>query len=810
MQGSHYRALSTSTDLGSYDISMYFQLINQVMRAYSTSTTTLRALLSNPLLSSAHVEKTTENLAEALADQEEIDQATADFLLSSPRLEAIKEQIEATDIPGAYNLVDQAKAVASEVAAFTLNVSKASSDGERKRSITTQDFLNEAMHIMSIIRARGSRPQSGLGMVEESNEDGVYGQHLQPEDIDMTRSSLRLSRPPSREGRESGWRPRSQQQHDPSAINQLRKFEETGEIDIVDTTLRGLHIHGQNGETLDPQEINRNAATEIRIRGPSPEAQRERGSSDASEPRKDDSFKTNLSADFSTGRTLGSNSTRKSDNVATLAPETVAHLIPEEVAGMTFDRTQGRWIRLKGSKVVSRIDRASPVPSSNMTSDDDPFDLIPDLTVDEVKEMGRIQSARSSQHFAHQDEVSEINDFVPPLGRGASESRPTTRDTHATHPFSSSSRPSRYSAFASSQPQPETRATSYSNGELMYGTKLEQHKITSFGSYEKSDPFDLAEQYTDKDELEDSEISQGSVIVAEDAAGAEESDVEEVPIVPQHQLPYASSPLPAYRNVTHGLSLRRQTLHRAYQTTCREQSEMSILAELPDKRLMSVSVSVSRPPLPSAQPSQELQVHSPLPVQRDCLLSDLPDFTVHETDEFRPSEKALASRVAQHAVDAIGDRYALAIQNIVKTLTDVEPDEPFWEDIKRLKLSGRDLGSLHGLDDFCVRLQELDLSRNSLTQLEGAPSSVRWLNASSNGLSSLTAWGHLANLQHLDISNNDIDSLDGLGNLIHLRELRVDNNHISSLDGIMDLDGLLKLSAKHNQLTEVDFQPSQL
>jgi len=150
------------------------------------------------------------------------------------------------------------------------------------------------------------------------------------------------------------------------------------------------------------------------------------------------------------------------------------------------------------------------------------------------------------------------------------------------------------------------------------------------------------------------------------------------------------------------------------------------------------------------------------------------------------------------------------VQNIVKTLTDVALEEPFWEDIRKLDLGSRDLGSLYGLDELCVRVQELDVNSNALSQLEGAPSSLRWLDASCNSLDSLTAWGHLMNLQYLDISDNQIDYLDGLENLVHLRELRADNNKISLLYGILDLDGLIKLSARGNDIGFVDFEHSQL
>lgn len=45
------------------------------MAAYTTSTSTLKSILSNPALDMDHVEKTTEELAEVMANQEEVDSA---------------------------------------------------------------------------------------------------------------------------------------------------------------------------------------------------------------------------------------------------------------------------------------------------------------------------------------------------------------------------------------------------------------------------------------------------------------------------------------------------------------------------------------------------------------------------------------------------------------------------------------------------------------------------------------------------------------------------------------------------------------
>ncbi|KAG9880292.1 hypothetical protein KCU94_g20562, partial [Aureobasidium melanogenum] len=291
----------------------------------------------------------------------------------------------------------------------------------------------------------------------------------------------------------------------------------------------------------------------------------------------------------------------------------------------------------------------------------------------------------------------------------------------------------------------------------------------------------------------------------------EDSITEELPAPKQRGsgIPVPSwplrSPQPARRGGLRNSSLRRQTFQRGY-ASGQDQREVSFVATFPDKRTMSVSV-VAQPAPTMAVPNQEYGVSSPARMDGTFYLSDLADFTVNDVDEERPSEKALARRVAR---TNSGDRYAMAVQSLVKTLTDVEPDEPYWEDIKQLNLRDRGLDSVHNLEDFCTRLEDLDLSSNNVAHLEGAPTSIRRLNLRSNALSSLTAWSHMINLQYLDISNNQIDNLGGLCMLVHLRELRADDNQISNLDGIMNMDGLLKLSVRRNQLSKVDFEGCQL
>ncbi|EGO57116.1 hypothetical protein NEUTE1DRAFT_130833 [Neurospora tetrasperma FGSC 2508] len=195
-------------------------------------------------------------------------------------------------------------------------------------------------------------------------------------------------------------------------------------------------------------------------------------------------------------------------------------------------------------------------------------------------------------------------------------------------------------------------------------------------------------------------------------------------------------------------------------------------------------------------------------------LSPLSDFTIHPPDE---SSLALeASYVIGNHHLVTGDHHSrgrsmsMSTRDLVAKLTEVEPFEPYWEDMRNLCLAHKRLESLHALDEFCGRLESLDASHNEIRNLTGAPSTTRFLKMTNNQLSSLTAWGHLTNLQYVDISNNRLTSLNPFKQLVHLRELRVDNNRLESLEGIKFHDGLQVLRARGNCIEEVDFDGARL
>ncbi|KAG1743241.1 uncharacterized protein EDB91DRAFT_1126475 [Suillus paluster] len=149
--------------------------------------------------------------------------------------------------------------------------------------------------------------------------------------------------------------------------------------------------------------------------------------------------------------------------------------------------------------------------------------------------------------------------------------------------------------------------------------------------------------------------------------------------------------------------------------------------------------------------------------------------------------------------------FGLAHDRLVQVITDVQPFEPYWEELHTIDLSRKSLDGVSRLKEFLPKLDSLVLNYNQLSWLSGIPNSVRTLSVSHNLLTGVTSFSHLQNIESLDISHNDIDSLTQLQCLRHLRELRADGNAIASMDGLQKLDGLTKLSLQGNQIRDADF-----
>ena len=745
--------------------------------------------------------------------------------------------------------------LAEELASLALNVAQDNPDDFRKPSVTTADFFNEAQQIMQLIRARGRPPSSHISEEETAADprDDDYDSKF----LDSTRDEF--SRPPSREG--GSLRRLGEPHHlDARIVSQLRKFEEnndTGMISLsspkslkiaqpadtpITTELR--NVVEQNGAELESDP-------NIRLLEHTAGSYKRKQSSSATEfpptttNAQPQSFASHSTSGPSTGRSIPTDSSRGSRNRAVIAPETVAHLLSDQVAGMTFDHEKQIWVKSRSSSKAEKSGNKGS--ASSEITDDDLLGAIPDLSVDEIEELRRVElveyklgtMASASDRVSNHDHARLDEQARPPTeSRATSNSRPQTADRQQTGLDDISSAPSKYSHFASSASVLETRATSW--GDEAFGRKPSGIRIASHRT-EPSQQEEHAEEVEHEisiiegrvsqtpnrkihrqprvvtvafssplvDQIEASYLPQEEPQIFEDD---HELDVDDSPAQIGSEKKLASSAkkasmgfrrASAYRSASRRMSMGPQSYIARPMSRLDEHEELSLIHGS-NGAGMNVSLSTPLNRTSLVVPHASGQASS-----TGFQLSPLPDFTIHQID--RPLDRSLVTNgQALQTLHLPVHRVSLSTQEIVKKITDIEPYEPYWEYLRVMDLRNRGMLTLHMLSDFCARLEELDVSGNELGEVTGAPSSIRYLNVRRNCLSSLTAWGHLYNLQYLDVSSNQLTNLSGFQSLVHLRELKADDNQIESLQGVLALDGLIKLSLTRNRIGRVDFEEANL
>ncbi|PWY91758.1 hypothetical protein BO94DRAFT_512752 [Aspergillus sclerotioniger CBS 115572] len=660
----------------------------------------------------------------------------------------------------------------------------------RKGSITTQDFLNEATKIMDIIRSKG-RSAGGLSSVEESDaenqdESGSY-------EDESTREEF--SRPPSREGVDIR-KLREPTEPNPRILSHLKKFQEDDDQEFdVNASVMSLNLDQDESRSEDNHSIWDGDVLNEMDDGADANAQsvdsvqhmrKMSGPSDDGE--EDDlpdllTINTHVSAKSLSARSIPTGSSQSSHAKGVLSSDIVSHLIPEQVNGLTYDRYRNQWVKEKP--------RQSPGKLKGEDSEDDPFKDIPDLSVDELQEMMRMQSSLSPERVkgssvrgednARQSSSSPHKSFSP------SEEPPQTKEGDPSVNFSSLQ--SKATPFTSRFSNSETRATSWETDvrKTSKSTSEVEHEIQLHEGC-LSKPSRRHQEHRQQARVVT--ISFSSPLVSQIAY-----DEDESPTKLRHKL---GDPPPKHDPAIaeEGASVNESGGNSADALSLVRRGSGSV-ASTPDKNNGNNSLICLQ--------------NFGLDTTYSFHLSPLPDFTVHQIDQPLNLEMSyVAQRTHPTSLRQVHGTFALATEDLVKHITEAEPFEPHWEHVRRLVLRHKGLITLHKLSDFCPRLEDLDVTGNDIGQLSGVPPSLRTLNIQDNCLSNLTAWGHLSNLQYLDVSGNELESLDAFSSLIHLRELKANDNHISNIEGIFDLNGLLSLQLRNNGLTTVDFSRADL
>ncbi|CAK7206846.1 Protein nud1 [Sporothrix eucalyptigena] len=742
------------------------------------------------------------------------------------------------------------------------------SDGDRKPSIRTEDFLNEANKIMSELRSQGAGARGGLASLEESEMETPIATEQSEENEESFQESTRepFSRPPSREGRPV---PRvARMQEDPELLARLKKYEEQSDLDdIVTTTTRSINL-AQNAIRAEMEAVqavqesigvfkshtrlNENDEfsdpPNIRI-SMNPRRQDQQNYSHDENPSQ--ASQRSVSSGRSTVSSIPTGSSRGSDTRKTIAPQTVSHLIPDQVGNMILDRDRNIWIKRRNGSGTSiqngqSVQSAIGVPNMHNLlpsegSEEDPFADIPDLSVDATMELHNLKPAVASP--------------MKPMGptlfmRNAGPSQEQTQSPGADNANDNTNNNNNNNSNADDNETVVEHEISIDQGRLAHSLSpsRKRHLAISFSSPIASIIQDFVVE-DDSDSHLDRNAAYENVSATSVRSGRRTVSVKfrstsgttNGNTTDNVGLNSASTrSRSASRGSSRKLSVKGQefvprpvsridegeeddTQHSHHSTTTRnrelslvgDRSELAqVLSDVPvdqfseliSQRPASVSVLVTTPgPAPRPDDEQIMAQYVGM-----LSLSPMSEFTIHQ-------ERSLALEASY----VLGDRHlitgdnsktvmAQSLRDLVNRLTEMEPFEPYWEDMEELDVQGKSLESLHKLDEFCPQLVSLDAAGNSLRNLSGIPITVRHLRIADNQLSELTSWASLANLQYLDISNNDIKTLSGLKSLVHLRVVKADNCGLENLDGLKYHDALQTLRARGNQITSVDFDKTRL
>ncbi|KAJ5239128.1 hypothetical protein N7468_003747 [Penicillium chermesinum] len=574
------------------------------------------------------------------------------------------------------------------------------SDSSRKGSITTQDYLNEATKIMDLIRAKG-RPAPGLSSVQESELDNGDPDNDDP-DLTYEDESSReaFSRPPSRDGTD---------------LRRKGEFNESA----MSLNMHPKHRDGGAGEERRADRL----APGTRKRKPSGPMD------DIADTIAQDLMTINTQM---SGFSINSVPTGSSQN--------------SQAKGMLSSEMHS-WVKPNGQNLA---------PKASLGEENDPFQDIPDLSVDELQEMMRTNGPESPSKPLSARKPEEATESQPDANLQPGGRAPSVNES------SVDSKGSR-----SSTGPAGTRATSWSTDEVQQ--KDSHQDLDAHGVQKDSHRTDAPSQ-----------SNQGTSLSRTSSHSGREISVG-------------------------GENFIRRPVSRIDEQV-EEGSEYGLVRR--------ESMDVQQTPGPGSGRSL-VPVHSEgHDTSYSFHLSPLAEFSVNQPDHLEHSLNLEMSYVAERthptSLRQVHGAFALADEDLVKHITDVEPYEPYWEHVRRLALRQKGLLTLHKLGEYCPRLEDLDVSDNEIGQLSGVPTTLRTLKIPRNHLSELTSWGHLSNLQYLDISGNDIETLDGFSSLIHLRELKANDNQIRSIDGILELNGLLSLKLSNNSMTTVDFEGCEL
>lgn len=710
------------------------------------------------------------------------------------------------------------KQLAGELETFAKSIVEVK-QGSRKPSLGTKDWMAEANKVMQFIRARG-KPNPVLPEIQEPEEVS----ELNPDAIldleldDSTKESF--SRPPSREGRVFPRQDRRHAMHDPQTAEHLMRFRDQEDLELLASTsaLGTLQIVDNKAvEEAALVPVPEDDPVELSVLSEPPgmrilnDKDRKRKYSTSEVDAPDSHNSQNMLSDGSK-RTILTNTSSGSGQRGVIGIGTVS--IPDTVGTMTFDHEKKVWV--KQTLQPRRQPAPSASPESRMgrqeASEADPFADIPDLSIDEQRESSceKKRVSQDDQRLTAIEPISEVGFEDEEKADG----RP--QQAKVVTPPKSSLKSPRKQRQTDDEDSTRSKSTTASEHEerlhsglpskVVENDNSRQPRVVTiaFSSPVASEIPYFRPQSASEEDLDDDDPSllpldddDRSVLVSSPVSSpvkpAENTKTEEDRHIMHRQVVMGSLDRhEQYRAMT--LNRRPVSRIEEHDEDQEDNHEMSLIhvtqteiTPMPDRR-------IARAPSAGKDKSSIL-----------CL-TPLSEFTLHQIDKVNhPEESYVAERANPKTLRQAHGSHALVEDALVKAITDAEPTELFWEQLRRLSMQNSGLASLHGLAEYCSSLEYLDVRNNKVSQLSELPYSLRSLNVSSNLINDLTSWSHLHNLQVVNVTGNQLESLESFSGLIHLRQLNASHNHIRHIEGILDLNGLISLDLSGNDIAEADF-----
>ncbi|EXJ55180.1 hypothetical protein A1O7_08106 [Cladophialophora yegresii CBS 114405] len=716
---------------------------------------------------------------------------------------------EPDDVPNSNQAAneDLTEALAAELATFTQGAVEVNNDS-RKASLATRDYMEEANKVMQFIRSRGKpKPAATIPEIREPTEmSEINPDSILDLDLDAESTKDDFSRPPSRDHTPKPAVDRRHARHDSRTASYLRKYRDEDDLDALGgTSVFGTlatatnKVQSEVVETFAVEEIQESDPPNMRILNPSETMRKRKYSSSTvgQDPTLNLQSAAHNSGHSSTQHSFPTQSSA-SGNKGVISSGSVS--IPDNIGTMTFDHEKKIWVKkMSGSKPQSRREQQT-------STEPDPFEDIPDLSIDEQQELqakaraSKLAGPQENEH-ATEDEAQNNKNNLPTPPK--------------TSPVTAASVEERDMAVS----EAEDNTVEIIRSSLR--SKTSEHEANLHNGIPSKPPSQLKD---DRRQARVVTIAFSSPVVSGvNYANLSEEDFSELPR--EEDLPLDDSEIHLEDEDREDITRQRSTtapmlphiklgsvpvLDHEQANNFQPRTISPILEddeEQLDPRLSLIHVKQSKVVTPAPNRSIAKLQKGANKASSILCLTPLSDFSVHQLDRSKDLDQSyVEERKHPHALRQAHGSLALAVDELVKAITDAAPDELFWDQLRSLDLAPSSVSSVHSLKEYCPVLEELAMPGNPISQLGGLPTSLRVLDIHQSMVNDLSSWGHLQNLQYLDVSSCQLESLEAFSSLVHLRKLKANNNRISNIDGILDLDGLLELELSNNEMTHVDFQ----